>query len=106
MLNEQTISILNSLKLFGMARGLSERLDNPGHGELSHADFVGLLVQDEKTYRDNKRLARLLSKAKLRQPAALEDIDYAHARGLSKQVMLELANTQWIDAHRNVLVTG
>ncbi len=106
MLNEQTISILNSLKLFGMARGLSERLDNPGHGELSHADFVGLLVQDEKIYRDNKRLARLLSKAKLRQPAALEDIDYAHARGLSKQVMLDLANTQWIDAHRNVLVTG
>jgi len=52
MLNEQTITILNSLKLFGMARGISERLANPGHGELSHADFVGLLVQDEKTYRD------------------------------------------------------
>jgi len=106
MLNEQTITILNSLKLFGMARGISERLANPGHGELSHADFVGLLVQDEKTYRDNQRLKRLLRKAKLRQPAALEDIDYAHARGLSKQVMLELANTQWIDAHRDVLVTG
>ena len=40
MLNEQTITILNSLKLFGMARGISERLANPGHGELSHADFV------------------------------------------------------------------
>jgi hypothetical protein len=29
MLNEQTIAILNSLKLFGMARGLSERLTDP-----------------------------------------------------------------------------
>ena len=57
MLNEQTITILNSLKLFGMARGISERLANPEHGELSHADFVGLLVQDEKTYRDNQRSA-------------------------------------------------
>ena len=72
MLNEQTITILNSLKLFGMARGISERLANPGHGELSHADFVGLLVQDEKTYRDNQRLKRLLRKAKLRQPALFE----------------------------------
>jgi hypothetical protein len=70
MLNEQTITILNSLKLFGMARGLSERLTDPGHGELSHADFIGLLVQDEKTYRDNKRLARLLRNARLRQPAS------------------------------------
>ncbi|MBI2957248.1 MAG: ATP-binding protein [Chloroflexi bacterium] len=106
MLNEQTIAILNSLKLFGMARGLSQRLANPGHGELSHADFVGLLVQDEKAYRDNRRLGRLLRKARLRQPAALEDIDYAHARGLSKQVMLELAGAQWLIGHRNVLITG
>jgi DNA replication protein DnaC len=106
MLNEQTISIMNSLKLFGMARSFSERLTDPGHGGLSHADFVGLLVQDEKTYRDNLRLSRLLKKAKLKQPAALEDIDYTHARGLSRQVMLELAETQWITAHRNVLITG
>ena len=106
MLNEQTISIMNSLKLFGMARSFTALLTDPGHGELSHADFVGLLVQDEKTYRDNQRLSRLLKKAKLKQPAALEDIDYTHARGLSRQVMLELADTQWIGAHRNVLITG
>ena len=106
MLNEQTITTLNSLKLFGMARGFGERLNNPKHAELSHAEFVGLLVQDEKTYRDNQRLRRLLRKAKLRQPAALEDIDYRHPRGMSKQVILELCNTQWIDARRNVLITG
>lgn len=106
MLNEQTIAILNSLKLFGMARGLSERLVDPNHGNLSHAEFVGLLVQDEKTYRDNQRLTRLLRNAKLRQPAALEDIDFAHSRGLSKQVMLELANSNWIASHRSVLITG
>ena len=50
MLNQQTISILHSLKLFGMAKGLEERSANTQHAELSHAEFVGLLVQDEKTY--------------------------------------------------------
>jgi DNA replication protein DnaC len=95
MFNEQTISIMNSLKLFGMAKGFRARYTDPDHGGLSHADFVGLLVQDEKTYRDNQRLSRLLKKAKLKQPAALEDIDYTHARGLTKQVMLELADTRW-----------
>ena len=106
MLNEQTIAILHSLKLFGMARGFQERLNSPGQAELSHAEFVGLLVQDEKTYRDNQRLKRLLKRARLRQPACLEDIDYRHPRSLSKQVMLELSSTRWLDAHRNVLITG
>jgi len=106
MLNEQTIAIMNSLKLFGMARGLNERLAGTAHAELSHADFIGLLIQDEQIYRDNQRLTRLLKNAKLRQPATLEDIDYTHTRGLSKQVMLDLATTQWLDAHRNVMVTG
>ena len=106
MLNQQTMSILHLLKLFGMARSLEERLADPKHGTLSHDEFVGLLVQDEKLYRDNLRLRRLLKKAKLRQEAALEDIDYGVSRGLSQQVMLELANPQWITAHRNVLVSG
>lgn len=106
MLNEQTIATLNALKLFGMARGLEERLNNPNHAELSHAEFVGLLAQDEKTYRDNQRLKRLLRNARLRQVASMEDIDYRHPRGLGKQVMLELSSTRWLDAHRNVLITG
>lgn len=106
MLDQQTMAILHSLKLFGMAGGLGERLADPRQASLSHSEFVGLLVQDEKTYRDNMRLRRLLRKAKLRQEAALEDMDYGASRGLSRQVMLELANPQWIAAHRNVLVTG
>jgi DNA replication protein DnaC len=106
LLNQQTMSILHSLKIYGMARSLEERLADPRQGTLSHDEFVGLLVQDEKLYRDNLRLHRLLKKAKLRQEAALEDIDYGAPRGLSQQVMLELANSQWITAHRNVLVSG
>jgi len=106
MLNEQTISTMNGLKLFGMARGFTERLASAKQAELSHADFVGLLIQDEKLQRDNARLKRLLANAKLRQQAAMEDIDYRHPRGLSKQVMMELAGTQWIEAGRNVLLTG
>ena len=49
MLNEQTLTIMNTLKLFGMAHSFSERLSSPQHSDLSHEEFVGLLVQDEKT---------------------------------------------------------
>src|SRR5881275_1955463 len=84
MLTEQTLSTLNQLKLFGMARGFSERLSHPKTADLTHEEFLGLLVQDEKTYRENLRLKRLLKNAKLKQCAALEDIDYRHPRGLNK----------------------
>lgn len=106
MLNEQTIATLNALKLFGMAQGFAERLSNPNHAELSHGEFVGLIVQDEKTHRENQRLKRILKNAKLRLQAAIEDIDYRHPRSLQKQVLLELSSTQWIPSHRAVLVTG
>ena len=106
MLNEQTLSTLNALKLFGMAHGFTQRLSHPKTADLTHEEFLGLLVQDEKTYRDNLRLKRLLKNAKLKQPASPEDIDYKHLRGLNKQMILELCSTQWILHHRNVLLTG
>lgn len=106
MQNEMTIGTLNGLKLFGMAASLPGRLGDARQAELTHAEFVGLLAADEKTYRDNRRLKRLLKTARLKQAAALEDINYRHPRGLNKQVMLELGNTGWLEANRNVILTG
>lgn len=106
MLNEQTIAKLNAMRLYGMARGFSERIPMAKNAELSHEEFFGLLVDDEKTYRDNLKLARLLTKARLRQPAALEDVDYRHPRGLDKQTVIELSRGHWFSAHQNILITG
>ena len=106
MYDEQTVSTMQSMKLCGMAKGFQERLDSPQHSELSHAEFVGLLVEDEKTYRENLRLKRLIQNAKFKQQAALEGIDYKHSRGLTKQAIAEVSNPQWIAAHRNILITG
>lgn len=107
MLNEQTVTKMNEMKLFGMAKGFAQRNAKADHGELSHAEFVGLLVDDEKTHRETRRLERLLKNAKFKQQACLEDIDYKNPRGgLSKQVMLELAGGHWLVKKQNILITG
>ena len=106
MLHEQTLQTLNEMKIFGMAKGFAERVSHPQNGELSHAEFVGLLVQDEKTYRENRRLRQLLKKAKFKHQASLEDVNYRHPRGLNKQTLLQLADIQWILHNRNILITG
>ncbi len=107
MLKEATVNTLNEMKIFGMAKSLPERLCDPRQAELDHAGFVGLLVEDEKSYREDKRLRRILKNAKLRFPSAcLEDVNYQHARELPKTTMRELGTTRWVEAYRNVLLTG
>ena len=71
MRNETTINTLNALKIFGMAKRLPERLGDPHQAELDHGEFVGLLVEDEKTHREDQRLKRILKNAKLRFPKRL-----------------------------------
>ena len=90
MLNQQTIATMNHLKLFGMVKGFEQRLGSPAHSELSHEEFLGLLIGDEKTYRDNQRLKRILKNAKLRLQGAMEDVDFKHPRGLNVSGKLEL----------------
>jgi len=106
MLKEQTMATLNSLKLLGMAKGFAERMARPDHADLTHEEFVGLLVDDEKAYRENTRMQRLLRNAHLRQGACLENVDYKHSRGLSKPMVLELERGEWISRHHNIFITG
>lgn len=106
MLDEQTITKMNELKLFGMAKGFLAKIQHAGQTELSHSEFVGLLMDDEKIDRENRRMSRMLKNAKLRQQACLEEVDYTHPRGLSKQVIVELNRSQWLSSQQNICITG
>lgn len=106
MLAEQTMEKLAEMRLHGMAAALREWLAKPKDKDLAPADLVGLLADAEWVYRENAKLKSRLKKAKLKQPACIEDIDYAHARGLSKAVMLDLAMSRWVASKQNVILTG
>ncbi|MCL6479134.1 MAG: IS21-like element helper ATPase IstB [Peptococcaceae bacterium] len=106
MLTNQTIDRLHQMKLTGMAQALADQIKNTGFNDYSFEERLGLLVEYEWTYRQNKRLAILLKQAKLRLGACMEDIDYVHPRGLDRGLMKSLANCQWINARQNVIITG
>ena len=107
MFANQTVEELGALGLHAMAAGLSEQLSAPGtYDGLTFADRLGLLVDKEADARDSRRLAARLKSAKLRYPAAVEDIDFRAPRGLDRSVVLALAQGTWVREHHNVLVTG
>ena len=107
MLANQTAERLHRLGLHGMAEAFARQLSQTAaHDELSFEERLGLLVDQETTWRENRRLARLLKTARLRQNACVEDINYQHKRGLEKRVMIELSTSQWIRGHHNLCLTG
>lgn len=107
MLLEQTHEKMITMKLYGMAGSLNERLERADHQSLSKEEFLGLLVDDEWLYRENRKLATRLRVAKFKErEAAIENIDYRTPRGLRKTQVLELAQNRWITAHQSILITG
>ena len=92
MIIEQTIDQLYRMKLFGMAESVKARISSPDHRDLSVSDMLGLIVDDETIYRDNKRRSLRESAAKFKdKPATIESIEYEAGRGFTKSQFLELA---------------
>ena len=107
MLMEQTLHTLKALRLPGMATAFEEQQTNAAVTSLSFDDRFGLLVDREQTWRENRRLTRLLREAKLKSSqACVEDIRYGGGRKLDKSLMAQLSSCQWIRSHQNLVLTG
>lgn len=106
MLNEQTIEKLSAMKLNGMADGFREQLLQATVKELSFEERFALLVDRQWTWKEDRRMQRLLKSAKLKINGCVEDIDYKTPRGLDKSVILRLANCDWIRNAHNIIITG
>jgi len=106
MLIHPMLDKLKILRFFGMLSALEEQMKMPDIENLSFDERFGLLIDREMIDRQNRRFKTRLRKAKLRQNACFEDIDFRHPRGLDKSLMLQLASGQWIKEANNLLIIG
>lgn len=106
MLDEQTHQKLVAMKMYGLAADFQVHLDGKSDDGLSFEERFGLMVDREWTERQERKQKLRLSRAKLRERACLEDIDYRHPRGLDRSVIKRLAACKWINEHENIILTG
>ena len=106
MLSEPTMEKLYALKLNGMAQAWDEQRQQPHSADLSFDDRLGLLVERQWLWKENRALATRLQYARLKQAACLEDIDFRHPRGLKRAAVDQLAACDWIRHRRPCLITG
>jgi len=106
LLTHPMLDQLAQLGLSGMAQAFAE-FEASGEGAtLTHADWLGFLVDREVTHRRDKRLAARLRYARLRHHAVVEDVDYRVPRGLDRALFHKLTTGEWIDAHDNLILCG
>ena len=106
MLTHPTIDQMHQLGLAGMARAFAELEANPQSADLSHAEWLALLLDREATERYERRLRARLRYARLRHQASIEDVDYRAARSLDRTLFQALIAGRWIDAAQNLVIEG
>jgi DNA replication protein DnaC len=106
MLTHPTLDLLHALGLHGMAKGFRELDANPNTRTLDHAEWLGLILEHEATLRRQKRFEARARAARLRHPAAVEDVDFRAPRGLDRALFLKLSASAWIRQHHNLIITG
>jgi DNA replication protein DnaC len=106
MLNHPTLDQLHQLGLLGMAKAFAEIQAAGETAALTHAEWLGLLLDREVTHRYDRKLTRRLRYARLRQQATVEDVDYRAARGLDRALFHKLIAGSWIETHDNLVITG
>ena len=106
MLTQPLLEKLGQLGLSGFRTALEEQMESPHYTDLAFEERLGLLVDVEVTRRTNNRFKRRIRDAKFPMQATMEDLDLSPRRGLNRATVLQLADSEWVGHHLNLLVLG
>ncbi len=107
MLTQPTIEKLMAMRLRGMAEAFREQQESADTQRLSFEERLGLLIDRQWSWRQNRALERRLRNGRLQGPACIEDIDYRTPRGLDRQVVRSLTQeSAWVREHQNLFLIG
>ena len=107
MLTQPTIEKLYAMRLRGMAEAFAQQQQDANIHSLCFEERLGLLIDRQWNWRENRALDRRVRNGRLQGPACVEDIDFRTTRGLDRQVVRSLtAESAWVGAHQNLFLIG
>lgn len=106
MLTNPTLTKLQEMKLLGMLKAFEEQMATADTGQMSFEERFGLIVDREDCERRNRRFRSRIKKAKPKESACLEDLDFSAGRGIKKTEILSLTGCEWVRQHQNVIISG
>jgi DNA replication protein DnaC len=106
MNTSETLQTMKELRLYGMYVTYDNHLKSINSSDILSDELIGLLIDTESTYRENRKTERLLKNAKFRYNATMEEIDYSASRQLDKSQILRLFSCDYIKKGENIIITG
>jgi DNA replication protein DnaC len=105
-MNDRVQSVLRQLRLSGLAKTLDVRLQEAAGHQLTHAEFLELILQDELAVRSDRLLERRVKAASFRELKALDDFDWSFNPSIHKKQIFDLATCRFVREPRDVLLLG
>lgn len=105
-MNQQLLTTLRQLRLSGLSQSLEVRLQEASAGRLTHREFLELIVQDELTVRQERKLQHRLRLAEFRSLKPLDEFDWRFNASIPRKLLYELAAGHFIRQAQDVLFVG
>lgn len=105
-MNERLVSMLRELRLSGLVETLDVRLQEAAGHQLSHAEFLELILQDELLVRQERLIARRVKAALFREVKPLDQFNWSFNPSIHKKQIFDLATCRFIRESRDVLFLG
>lgn len=104
---EQTRNQMSEMKLHGMLQSLDLRIGEALSQNWGAGDFISALITDEKSYRQASQISRRLKAASFRTQASFETLDHTAKRTLTKPIVRDLMQLQFVKLRaQNLMIIG
>jgi DNA replication protein DnaC len=94
------------LRLSGLLSTLEIRLQEAARSQLSHLEFLEMLLQDEHSIRGQRLRNRRTRAASFRDTRSLDHYDFRFQPELDRRLIYELATNKYLQDRRDILMIG
>jgi DNA replication protein DnaC len=105
-MNERLQNALKNLRLSGLIQSLDVRLEEALRNQLTHAEFLELILQDELAVRNERLIQRRTKAAAFRDVKTLDQFDFSFNPSINKRQIYDLATCRFIREAKDVLWLG
>lgn len=105
MIPDTVRSSLRQLRLSGLQRTLDLRLQEASGNQLTHLEFLELLLQDEMNIRTQRKIARRVKAAAFHEQRVLDQFDFSF-NTINRRQIYQLSTCDYVREGRCVLFVG
>lgn len=104
-MNQATLEKMKHLKLHGMHRAFSTTMET-GSISYTNDELIAYLIESEYDDRESRKVERLITSARFRYRAFIEEITASSSRNIDKNTIGRLSSCDFISQKQNILITG